>query len=488
MWHPLHKYVSQVKTLYFTVIKEEYNRGIIGKDEYTDLFAFRNFNFWLKYLRFNDLKEEFKYEELLEIFKPLMINQHKNYVLFKYKGYIELNEMGYDQSTFFDLYDGLYLECRSVVFNINTKPVTIVLAAARKFKNYGEDDKQWSASNIKDLYLNARKVEITNKMDGSYQQFCCVDAEKRIFIGSGSQALDTTESWRLKKGFEYLIADGDTRQYCEMMEEFPNWTFQFEMICPENAIVVHYKSSQQGLYLFNARNNLTGEEMSMQLLSELSVTYGVPMVDWYQNETLWSILSQTKNYTSDEKEGWVLKIYPSTINEETGEFNEPIRVKIKTDDYVLMHKVLSKLISPNAIIKAIATDRIDDLMVKVPTGQKDVASGYLKDVLEYLRLVEKTVGKYYKYLTNNINTDASIQDEKEKRKTFMLNVKAWVPVDLQSYVINKYLGREKNYLMRLNSSSQTPRYFTIKEIREKTSMIKNIDWNTFDEFFVCNIG
>ena len=60
-----------------------------------------------------------------------------------------------------------------------------------------------------------------------------------------------------------------------------------------------------------------------------------------------------------------------------------------------------------------------------------------------------------------------------KRKTFMIGVTEKVPQDLRSYVINKYLGREKSFLARLGSNEKSPGYFTIKEIRERVNKIKD---------------
>lgn len=458
-WHPLYKFVIEVKVQYLFTIKTELGIGLITEEDYKNLIYNTNFQFWLAYLSNSKLREEFNYEELLNIFKPLMINQCGNYVLFKYKGYIELSDLGYDLTTFFDLYNGLYLECRSIVFDIVNNSIT--LASMKKFFNYGENENQWSANNIKDAYINASRIEITNKMDGSYQQFTCLksdsDLSECLFCGSGSQTLDEKESWRLKKGWDFLL--NVKHDYVDLLKDYPNWTFQFEMICPENAIVVHYDKSQEGLYLFNARNNLTGEEMNMDDLRTLSVFYDVPMVEWYRTESLWSILNQTKNYTSDKKEGWVLKIY-NTVG-------QSFRVKIKTDDYVLMHKVLSKMISPNAIIEAVDTNRIDDLMAKIPLGQKDIATEYLKEVYNYLKIMREVIDKYYNNLLENLP-----EDEKEKRKYFMIGVTEKVPQDLRSYVINKYLGREKSFLARLGSNEKSPGYFTIKEIRERVNKLK----------------
>ena len=76
-------------------------------------------------------------KNLLDVFTPLDITCYKNLALFKYKSFIALDEMemfGYD---FWNKYDGLYRECRSVV--IDTHNLSIVLAPQKKFFNVNEN-------------------------------------------------------------------------------------------------------------------------------------------------------------------------------------------------------------------------------------------------------------------------------------------------------------------------------------------------------------
>jgi hypothetical protein len=67
---------------------------------------------------------------------------------------------------FWDLYDGFYKECRSIV--IDVKNEDIALSPFRKFRNINECEEN-SLENITRLMQSAKCIEFTNKLDGSMQ-------------------------------------------------------------------------------------------------------------------------------------------------------------------------------------------------------------------------------------------------------------------------------------------------------------------------------
>lgn len=428
-WHPLTKYIEQINTYYKNGIKLLYLNQNINENQKHILVNDYNFNNRLEFVKnnINLFLNKDNIEQLLKIFEPLDITIYNEFALFKYKGYIELSELGYNEADFFYLYDGLYQECRSITFNIKT--MKIALAAMAKFKNYGEDDKKWSIKTITDEYNQADLVEITNKMDGSYQQFSW-DKDNNCIIGSGSSSLDIEQSWRLKKGFSML-----TDNYCRMIKENPEYTFSFEFISVDNPIVVKYNKNQEGMYLFNIRNNNNGLEVQYATLKDFAKRYNVKYVESYQ-ETLGSILNQLDNYTSDEKEGWVIRfINYSKVQKNNKSFK---RVKIKVNDYVLMHRALSKLVSPNAIIEAYANNKLDDFKAKVPKAYMEQIDNILNDINMYLKLIKDKENFWYSKLENSVNIN-NIKD-------VMIWINTNAPKILVQYLIQRYKGRNRNYL------------------------------------------
>ena len=159
-WHPLFNYVMQVKHDYFKNLFELHENGLINDDYFGVAIENCVFKYWLEFL--NDVvydKDEFGNStyNLDKVFKPLIINQYGDYVLFKYGSYIDLAEQGYGID-FFELYDSLFLECRSVVIDIKNE--RIALASMSKFKNYGEDTDVWSEDNIQNLIVIVEKQKL----------------------------------------------------------------------------------------------------------------------------------------------------------------------------------------------------------------------------------------------------------------------------------------------------------------------------------------
>lgn len=328
----------------------------------------------------NGLKYDKKREEFLkEIFRPLDYTLFNDLILFKYKSYIELNEMGYG-ANFFELHDGLYRSCRSIVLNRYTGRV--VLASLDKFKNFDEEEQgDWSRESCWKKFLNADKTYITNKMDGSYQQYTW-DAVNKCVIGSGSSGLDPELSWRLKKGLkiineEFIFAS---------LQAYPNWTFIFEFISPDNPIVVKYTKGEEGLYLLAMRNNNTGEEKSFEELKVIACAWGLRITDWYENMGLDETLSYTDKFLSSEKEGWVVDCVKGV---------EHFRFKVKTVDYVIMHRALSNLISPNAVAEAVYWNRFDDFLSKSPDAYKEKLIEIANNIIQYNQLYKKLAWNYY---------------------------------------------------------------------------------------------
>ena len=76
------------------------------------------------------------------------------------------------------------------------------------------------------------------------------------------------------------------------------------------------------------------------------------------DKTFEEILEDVKTIKSDEQEGFVVNI-------------DGHMIKVKGDDYVQIHRVLSKISSINLIIESVAENKIDDLISKVPAAYRE---------------------------------------------------------------------------------------------------------------------
>jgi len=251
-----------------------------------------------------------------------------------------------------------------------------------------------------------------------------------IFM-TGSQALCQEKSWRLADGFKMLVDENK-----RMAINNPNLTFIYEYISLADAHVVKYTKEQEGLYLIGIRDVTTGKQFSYKEIAEFATRYNVPMTEIY-NKTFDQIIKEIKTIKSDEQEGFVANI-------------DGHMIKVKGDDYVQIHRILSKISSINLIIESVAENRVDDLISKVPAAYRERVRIVEKIVLDYVKNMETEVQKYF---------DAAPKDDK---KSFMIWVESNVPKKYKGYVRNKYLGIENNYVKY--GSEKCPAYKKLKEM------------------------
>ena len=354
--------------------------------------------------------------EYIELISSLQLNEYGDLLLVRYGNYSNVfggeSEATFD--TFWDLYDGFYRECRSVVINI--KKDELVLVPFRKFRNLNEGE-ETSYENIQKRMKTAKCIEFSNKLDGSMQSARFYDGE---FVMAGSQSLDRENSWRLADGYRMLTENDN---YLNMLIEHADKTFIFEYISARDAHVVKYDT--EGLFLIGIRDVNTGEEASYKEVLDYAARYGTLTTEVF-DKTLDQVISELDDKKSSEAEGFVVNI-------------DGYKVKIKYNDYVYMHKMLSAISSINLIIQNIADDRFDDLIAKVPLA-------YRNRVMNIADIVFK-----YKNETENMINETYAKAPKDDKKEFMIWVSENADIRIQGYLRNKYLGKGYNVLKRQSS-------------------------------------
>jgi len=419
-WNPVYNMIMEIKKKYL----EKFNYIDYHIYSYTDENNIRKeiscLERWIIDLSISEYKH---------IIEPLQINQSGTMLLIRYGRYSDVfggeNEITNDN--FWQLYDGFYKECRSVVIDIENN--NIILSPFRKFQNLDETEEN-KLEKIVEKIKNAKSIEITDKLDGSMQSARFYNDQ---IIMSGSQAIDLNNSWRLQDGYDILINQSN---YVKMLKENPEYTFIFEYITLKDAHVVNYKKDDEGLYLLGLRNVYTGEQLLYKQVKKYADKYQVRMTKIF-DKTFDDVMKDTKEYKSHEMEGYVLNIDSHFI-------------KVKCDDYVQIHKVLSNISSINLIIKHIADNTFDDLICKVPESYKWRVMKVANLVFDYIKNTKIIVNKYYDKSPRN------------SRKEFMVWVDSNVPKEFRGYVQYMYLGREINYIKSGNEKS--PKYRKLNEM------------------------
>jgi hypothetical protein len=348
----------------------------------------------------------------------LQFTYFDNMVLIRYGLHEDVEGMWTDKKS-------ILRECRSVVINLEDEE--LVLTPFKKFFNLNEIEENRLENVLKEI-KKAKSVECTNKKDGS-MQFSRFYHNKIVM--AGTKALDPKESWRLVEGYSWL-----TGNHKLMIESNPDLTFIFEYISLKDVHVVMYEKEEEGLYLIGIREVNTGKEYSYAEVKEFADIYDVKMTE-IENRTFDEIMEAVKQYKSNEKEGWVINI-------------DGHRIKLKCDDYVQLHRILTHVSSINLIIKAVSDGYYDDLISKVPDVYRKRVNGIAKMIYQYIHETEFDIQYWYN------------KAPKDDRKTFFVWVNQNVPKDLRAYVSNKYLGYP--YHVIKSGPDKQPHYKLAKEM------------------------
>ena len=395
---------------------------------------------WVEHL--NGIEPLNQYEEYKDLLDCLEMNQYGTMVLVRYGRYSNV----YDGETeasgedFWDRYDGFYRECRSVVIDIEKE--CIVLCPFSKFFNINELE-ETSVENIQKRIKNANCVEFSDKLDGSMQSARWYENQ---IIMAGSQAINPDNSWRLEDGYRMIY---ELSGYKKMLQEFPNFTFVFEYISLRDAHVVKYKKEQEGLYLIGMRDINTGVELPYDTIMNIANEHNIPTTKVF-NKTLDQVMIELDDKSSDEAEGFVINI-------------DGYKVKVKYNDYVHIHKALSKLSSINLIIRSIADGQYDDLLSKLPFAYHDDVKKVASIVFDYIRKTENTINEYYN------------SAPKENIKEFMIYISENVPKCYQGYCRAKYYGYDINVIK--SNNEKCPHYKKLKDmgIKNYNSIFREVE-------------
>lgn len=242
---------------------------------------------------------------------------------------------------FDNLWDDVLIQTRGLVTD------TYGNVMARPFKKFFniEENKHTPTSEF-DVYM---------KMDGSLGI---------LFYYGGQWILATRGSFtsdQAIKGSEIL------KKY-DLSGLYERYTYLFEIIYPENRIVCQY--NYEDLVLLGAIHLDTTREMDYDELVWASESGGFPLVQKYNGITDYSRL---KEIIKDDEEGFVVR------------FSNGDRCKIKGDEYVRLHRIMTNC-STTSIWEALKNgDNINELLKEVPDE-------FYKKIHEYID-----------YLKNNFN-------------------------------------------------------------------------------------
>jgi RNA ligase len=236
--------------------------------------------------------------------------------------------------------------------------------------------------------IKHKEYEVYDKLDGSLGITYFHDGKLKIAtVGSfeSEQAIEAT------KMLHELYPD-----FCNFERKYhdiSNITFLFEIIYPSNKIVCDYNGERKlvmlAAFFYRQHNHLGVDyEADRSLLETICNEYNIPIVDKF-NHTIDEMIALQKTLPKD-KEGFVVR------------FKNGLRVKIKGDEYLKIHKLVT-MCSPLSVWEN----------MKYGEVSKEITMGVPEEYLEEF---------------NKISYDLNIQYHKiysELRHEFIYNFKEY---------------------------------------------------------------
>jgi len=251
---------------------------------------------------------------------------------------LDLTIYNYSQKTQYErMWNEETLSCRGLVLDSSGN---IVARPFKKFFNLSEVEGE-----IPDL-----PFEVFEKMDGSLGIFFWYNGNP-IFASRGSFTSDQSKvGWEILKEMDY-----------ENLKK--GVTYLFEIIYPENRIVVDYGDTEK-LVLLGAVETSTGEEIPYSSIGENLERF--ELVRKWSNKKSISELAKENDLV---REGYVLK------------FSNGFRVKVKFEEYCRLHKIITNVSNIDIWEKLKDGLPLNEILDKVP----DEFYGWVKNTENRLR-------------------------------------------------------------------------------------------------------
>ena len=222
-------------------------------------------------------------------------------------------------------------EIRGIVFDVDGN---IVLRPFPKFFNYGEPACKVTGDDI---------AVANEKLDGSLVSTSLYN-DSIVVASKGS-----LRSWVVEKAEP--IVNGE--KYSSLITDFEGYTVMFELLDPENPIVI--KPKQLQLVLIGIRHNKSGKIISPTEIEEIGKQYNVP----YTKVTYKDItVSQLRDI-----------IKPLEGIEGNVAYTDKELCKIKTEWYLSIHKFTN--LNEKKILKMYINNELDDIYGLLPDTVKE---------------------------------------------------------------------------------------------------------------------
>lgn len=424
------------------VIKDLKKKKSINENNYFDIDISRSLNSMTQ-------------DDILNFLLCTKSSQYGTFVVIRY------NEIGiwtnkWMRNAPFDAYNCLLREMRSIVIDLyNYKIISLPFY---KFMNINEN-KDYLENEIMNRIINSKSVEYAEKIDGSFVQITSLNKKYSFYPYNDL----LTSSKNLKNTI--IVNDArdwyeEHNNYKDFVNTYKEYTILFEWISLNDKHIVNYSKDDCGLWLIGMRHKITGELLNYSVIVSLAEKFGLKHTQMIYG-TYDEIVCSLSKFKANQKEGYVLNI-------------DGFLVKLKCQDYLNMVGYIKEKASPNAVIKSIDTNTLDELLLQLPDNYKDRIMEIANKVYNYLDLMDSNINLCLDYLRNK-NFDMECRNK-------WLNS---IPKVLRGFLKKQYFGEinkkneiiVKSYLKIAGLSNSN--CISFKELENRLEELKKININDY---------
>jgi RNA ligase len=337
---------------------------------------------------------------------------------------LPLSIYNYSRKTQYDgKWDDVTLQCRGVITDNSTGKVLV--RPFKKFFNYEElVGNKWKESKLPPM---CDYVYIQEKLDGSLGI---------LFNYEGEWIMATRGSFvseQAIKGLEILKSKYNLDSWLK------HYGYLVEIIYPENRIVVDYGKKERVVFLSVVMNEsyewgpFDDSEQHWTISRSIFKMNGIKKEDVVRTEQHFNfsddLYKSLKEKNENNKEGFVIRFHPGNF-----------RVKIKFDEYVRLHKIITQ-VSTYDIWEHLKNGKdISELLEKVP-DEFDKWVKHTVKTLEYHKFaLEERCGKSHDYFRYGKFNDVEPEPTK---KEFAEHVKKYTNPKLHGLMFAIWDGNRK---------------------------------------------
>lgn len=278
------------------------------------------------------------------------VNKHPEHDLYIYN---------YTQNAQFErVWNEITINCRGIVLDANNN---IIARPFPKFFNLGEMENQ---------ILPDTTFEVFDKMDGSLGILYWMN-DAPFIASRGSFSSDQSD-----KGNEML--HGKYKDSWPLLDK--SKTYLFEIIYPENRIVLDYGKSEE-LVLLAIIDTQSGEEFPLEDI-------GFPIVQKFDGVKDIKTLSALNQ---NNKEGFVIK------------YANNFRVKIKFEEYIRLHRIITQISNLNIWEFLKDNKPFDEILEQVPD-----------EFFNWVKQTKADLERDYKIIEDKCRTDFKILETRKE--------------------------------------------------------------------------